>query len=93
MASSNRRVETRLPVEGAQGTGTLLVGRKKYPVLVLDESMCGIGVVAVRVEGLDLGTDVKFESAVRHAEGRIGQLRHVTDHGEEVYRIGLEWTD
>lgn len=91
--SDERRNTNRVPIEGEHGIGSLQCGHKKLPVLLLDESVHGLGLVAVRPGTLDVGGEVTFESSVRHADGRIGLLKHMTEHERDIFRIGIEWTD
>lgn len=90
---SERRESYRIPIEGEHGTGSIVAGLKRLPVLLLDESVHGLGMVAVRPGDIAIGGEVTFESNVRHASGRIGVLRHLTEHERDIVRIGLEWTD
>ena len=62
-------------------------------VRVADESVEGLGVVALQVRSLEMGTVVQFESSVRHAESRVGSLRYIRFADSDVCRIGLEWAD
>lgn len=91
--SDERRDSLRKPVEGEGAVGLLVSGHKRLPVLLLDESVHGLGMVAVRPGDVRVGGEVVFESAVRRVRGRIGILRHVTEHENDICRIGVEWTD
>lgn len=72
MSESNRRQAHRTPVEGEHAFGTLVIDGERIPVLIADESVGGLGVVAVNVSDLESGMKVTFESNVRHAAGRVG---------------------
>lgn len=89
----NRRRSYRTPVEGEHAFGALLVRGERIPVLIADESVGGVGLVAVNVSDLAPGTEAVFESKVRHVTGRVGSLKYVNLAGADVYRIGLEWND
>lgn len=91
---SNRRQAHRTPVEGEHAFGEIVIEGGRIPVLIADESVGGIGVVAVNVQTeLEPGMEILFESKVRHATGRVGSLKYVHLAGADIYRIGLEWTD
>lgn len=88
---TNRRIANRIPVEGAGGVGQLLVQEKTIPVLIVNESAGGLGLVAVHVPDLTPATRVRFRSIVRSVEGRIASLRYVREADGDIYRIGLQW--
>lgn len=88
-----RRSARRIPPEGEAAAGLLIVQSRRIPVLILDESVEGMGLVAVHAMGLPLGDGVAFHSVVRHLEGRIGSVRHVRMCDTHISCIGLQWTD
>lgn len=91
--NDNRRQTHRTPIEGEHAFGQLLIGNDRIPVLISDESIGGLGVVALNLPELAPGMSVEFESTVRHANSRVGSVRHVRLSDSDVYRIGLEWND
>ena len=88
-----RRRSVRVLTEGLASAGTIVSGNHRIPVLVCDESVHGVGLVAVNAVDLQLGGNVVFESSVRHVEGRVGSIRYVQMPDVRIYRIGLEWVD
>ena len=91
--SASHRSHVRTAIEGDNALGKLIVGQKQVPVLILNESVGGIGLVAVNLAGIEAGSRVTFESKVRRVEGRIANLRYVNVLEAHIFRIGLEWSD
>ncbi len=89
--SASRRGSVRTPVEGEHAVGTLILDQKRIPVLIVNESTGGLGVVAVNVPPIEPGTAVGFESAVRHADARVASMKYINALDAYIYRIGLEW--
>lgn len=91
--NGRRQAPRNIPPEGESAAGTLIVDRRRIAVLILDESMEGVGLVAVHVGSLDIGDVVHFHSTVRNLEARVGNIRHVRIEEESICRIGLQWTN
>jgi hypothetical protein len=92
MDQPERRRGVRKTPKGGGEPGWIETEGRRIPVLVLDESIGGLGVVAVNWPDARVGAEVVFQSSVRSTEGRIASVRHVTLAGSRVYRIGLEWS-
>lgn len=91
MADGRRRSARNVPMEGDMAFGMLVTEGRKFPVLIADESAEGMGLVAVNASELQLGGSVKFESSVRHLEGKVGSIRHVRMPDVRIYHVGVEW--
>ena len=91
--NEERRKSARLPVEGENGIGRLVSSNRSVPVLLIDETVYGLGMVAVRPRGLEVGMKVEFHSELRQRAGQVGAIRHLSQMDEEVFRIGIEWID
>lgn len=90
---SNRRKSNRRTVPGNNAFALLSTENDKIPVLIINESVGGIGVVAVNPPALPSGGLVRFESAIRKTESRIASIKYMKFTDAVVCRIGLEWTD
>lgn len=91
--TSNRRKSNRRPVHGNNAFAVLATEKEKIPVLIINESVSGIGVVAVNAPELTSGTIVEFESPIRRTESRVASVKYVRFADAVVCRIGLEWVD
>lgn len=92
MDRPERRRGVRKAPKGGGEPGWLEMEGRRVPVLVVDESIGGLGVVAVNLPDASVGAQVVFQSSIRATEGRIASVRHVTLAGSRIYRIGLEWS-
>jgi hypothetical protein len=90
---SNRRKSNRRSVYGHNAFAMLSTDNEKIPVLIINESIGGIGVVAVNPPSLPSGGVIRFESAIRHTDSRIASIKYMKFTDAVVCRIGLEWTD
>lgn len=89
----NRRRTQRMQVEDQQASAFLVTPNRRIPVLIADESVHGVGVIAVNASSSDfpIDTPVSFESNVRTVESRIAHARSSSLLDCEVCRVGLEW--
>lgn len=64
-------------------------------MLVADESVHGLGVVAIHISESELpvGTPVRYESSVREVGGRVAITKHMNLFAKRIHFIGLEWDD
>jgi hypothetical protein len=90
---TNRRKGQRNPVRPENAFGMLTGPNIRIPVLLMNESVGGLGVVAVNPPTLEPGSVVEFKSSTRQMESRVASVRYVHFSDAVVCRIGLEWTD
>jgi hypothetical protein len=91
--TSNRRRNSRNAIKNDRAFGMLSIGNRQIPVLIINESIGGLGVVAVNAPEIETGTIARFESAIRQQESRIASIKYVKFTDAVVCRLGLEWTD
>lgn len=91
--SANRRKSSRRGLAGASAFALLSTDKDKIPVLIINESLGGIGVIAVNPPHLRPGAVIQFSSSIRQTESRIASIKYVHFTDATVCRIGLEWTD
>lgn len=91
--SEERRLSLRKPVEGEDAFGLLVIDRAQIPVLIINESIHGLGLVAISRKQLQPGMEVTFQSKFRRVESRIANLKHVAVWDAHICRIGLQWVD
>lgn len=93
MDQKERRKGVRTTPKGHGEPGWIDAAEKRLPVLVVDESVGGMGILAINWPDIPIGSQVRFSSNLRNVEGRIASVRHVTIAGTRVFRVGLEWSD
>lgn len=91
--TKNRRKGSRRPVKVETAFGVVTHHNRKIPVLLINESLGGMGVLAVNAPELPVGAIVHFEAPTRRIESRVASVRHTNLEGAVVTRLGLEWTD
>lgn len=90
MKQAERRMGVRRPARTATKAGTLEIKGRARPVLVLDQSVAGVGVLAVRLRHVTVGTHVKLHTGVQHLECRVASVDEMSLSGTSVTRLGLE---
>lgn len=91
--SINRRRGGRRTTNPEHSFAYLHLTNRKIPVLIMNEAVGGIGVVAVNAPEMDVGSCVQLESFTRRQETRVASVRYVNFSDATICRIGLEWTD
>lgn len=89
----NRRRGRRDLVASKDGFAFVLTGRHRLPVLIINESVGGLGAVVVNPPRFDPGAVVYFESLTRRRECKVTSVGLHKFSDAVVCRIGLEWTD
>lgn len=93
MDQPERRRGVRTSPKGNDKAGWVEMDGRRIPVLIADEAVGGIGIVAVHWPRIHIGATVTFFSNSRNTEGRVASVRHVTLAGTPIFRIGLAWMD
>ena len=90
---TERRRSTRMSVEGEGATALLHAGSASIPVLIADESVYGVGVVAVNLHPRIIfqNDEVRFESPIRTVTGRVACIQSDESLGTKICKLGLEW--
>ena len=93
MSTVDRRSGVRNTPRGNGKPGVIDIDGREVPVLVVDESVVGIGVIAVNLPPLQIGSVVHYRSTLHQKESRVSSLAQVELSEASVTRIGLEWID
>ena len=93
MSTVDRRSGVRNAPRGHGKPGVIDIDGREVPVLVVDESVVGIGVIAVNLPPVQIGSIVQYRSTLQHKESRVSSLAHVDLAEASVTRVGLEWID
>ncbi len=91
MPTADRRSGVRQAPRGQGKPGVIVVDGREVPVLVVDESVAGIGVIAVNLPPVAINAVVHFRSKLHQKESRVTSLAQVDLSESFITRIGLEW--
>lgn len=93
MSQEERRTGLRTAARHPSRAATLELDRGEFAVLVVDESMTGLGVVGVHLVELRIGTICHLQSKLGRRECRVVGVHHIELDDAVVTRVGMEWVD
>lgn len=93
MSHVERRVGIRRSSHRPTRAATIEIKGRHIPVLAVDQSVRGIGIIAVSHRSAAVGARVLYHNGLESKECRVVRVDHADVAGTRVDRIGLEWID